>query len=1049
MIAPHLRLAGLGRLAALLLLSTCFAALIPAARAQSVWGGSLTWTQTGAKAINAEISRTIRRSLYPTASVGTTLSNNCTLDFGDGATSPVDLVVISVDDLRDKLVASATFAHTYAFTGSASFTLSTSASSRPAPLPADGSSGIAMRLSAVVNISDTGAYRSSPRAYPPGHILYAPTGAPLSFTIPASDPNGDSFTFRFATTAECSLPNPIPTGATLDGTTGVLTLPSQPVAIRLCTQVILDDGQGTSSLDLVFSFTPYSSPPPAFTTLPSGGTVVGYVGFNADFQIVASDSGNLQTDILLGALPPGLTLLSSVPSGTNSSTRTLNMRWSPVSGSSGTTPVNFAAINSLGAAALTTLRFQVGVPDILYVSGIIRDFINPHPDFNLGPSADSATRFVQAQLGSDGKPAFLPVAGITSTSMTTFPQWWNTLSPINAPTVYSISLSNAFQTDSRVHNFFSSAFYPIGDHSNFTYEVHTYMSFLPGASLTFKSSGDLWVFIDGRLVVDLGGIHGLETATIALDGLVDVGGQPLPPPATGTVTRQVDLFYAHRSSQHVPQLGIQLLPAVTCESIDTAVPVDPRTFVTQNATRLPDGTLQLIGPNFIGSASTAAWLDAPRLPASQGFKLSFDFEMSAGLPGFALVFSDPANDVYARGAASAELGYGGIPGCVAIEFDTERDAALNDPAFTSYPDHISVHTRYPQANSANELYSAGAGSLETLAGSLRHLNDSAVHRIAVEVRPDTAISPGRVFWIRVWMDPDANPGNVVPVVQAPLSLAQMAVMTGDPTGQTFKRLLFGFTASTGPAGSGASGKIKIRNLTLTTAEPAAEYTKLVSTVPATVTAGEPQTVVVALASHCNNLMTAPGYASSFAATLIRNGSGETTPVGITDLGEGSYVLDFRPLLLGDWSLAVSFKGVPVYGTPKTFTVISPYAAWAATAFPSGTPADQRDPAADPDRDGTVNGLEFVTGGNPLVAESLFTTECSATELVLCYPRKRSVPTGADLPQVSEDLVGWLPATGLQREVLPLDGTRDQIRLHLPLGPEARRFLRVVFDEGAF
>jgi len=161
------------------------------------------------------------------------------------------------------------------------------------------------------------------------------------------------------------------------------------------------------------------------------------------------------------------------------------------------------------------------------------------------------------------------------------------------------------------------------------------------------------------------------------------------------------------------------------------------------------------------------------------------------------------------------------------------------------------------------------------------------------------------------------------------------------------------------------------------------------------------------------------------------------------------VLDFRPLLLGDWSLAVSFKGVPVYGTPKTFTVISPYAAWAATAFPSGTPADQRDPAADPDRDGTVNGLEFVTGGNPLVAESLFTTECSATELVLCYPRKRSVPTGADLPQVSEDLVGWLPATGLQREVLPLDGTRDQIRLHLPLGPEARRFLRVVFDEGAF
>ncbi len=1053
------------RLLALLAFS---ALLLPAARAQSVWGGTMTWTQIESKKVNIEITRTIRRGLFPTANVGDTIATGAVLNYGDnGTTDPLNLVVRSVDPTRDKLVASAVFPHTYTFTGSKGFTAFSTTCCRPTAAPGAGGSGIEMRLSAEVKLAEGVPFRSSPRVYLPSQVLYAPTGAPFSFTIPGSDPDRDSFAYRFATTAECSLPNPAPTGATLDANTGVFTLPAQPAAIRQFTQVILDDGEGTSSVDLAFSFAPYASAPPAFTTLPAGGNVSGYPGLNTDFQIVATDPGttaNDPTDIFYGTLPQGLSVLSSVPSGPVGNIRTLTLRWTPnIEYTAGTDiPVTFTAINAVGEAAITTIHFKVALADLVYLSGAIRDFSVAHSDFGV-PDGDAATRFVQTQLGADGKPVFLPAPGISSASAATFPAWWDVSVgvPPSEKTVFSIILSNAFQTNPRVHEYSNSSFYPIDGqllgnegaphNSYFTWQAHSYIAADAGASLTVKSSDDLWVFIDGRLVVDMGGVHGLETATIAMDTLVDVEGLPLPPLADGLTFRRFDIFFAHRG-QHTPQLTLQLLPPVTCETIDTTATIDPQTFTALGrASVLADGNLQLIGPNVVAADSSAAWLDSPRLPVSQGFKLGFDFEMSAGLPGFAMVLSDPANGLSARGGDSGNLGYAGIPGCLAIEFDAARDTVLNDPAFTGWPDHVSVHSAGAQPNGANENFSLGSARLEDQAGSgytVRHLNDGAVHHILVEVLPDREITTPRFFSLRVWMDVTSTL-NQPPLLETRIDLAQMAVMTGDPTGQSFKRFLLGFTASTGATGSGANGKLKVRNFTLTTAEPLKSLTKLISASPTTVTAGQLQNSVAALVTKCNERMTAPGYASGFSATLTHVGGGETTPVGITDMGEGSYVLDYRPMLLGQWTLNASFQGSPLPGMPQTFTVISPYAAWAATAFPVDTPADQRDSDDDPDGDGVINGLEFVTGGNPVAAALAFTTERSATELILSYPRVRSVPAGADRPQLSDALDTWAPAPGLQREVLPLDATRDTIRLHLPIGPELQHFLRVAFDEGAY
>ena len=218
-----------------------------------------------------------------------------------------------------------------------------------------------------------------------------------------------------------------------------------------------------------------------------------------------------------------------------------------------------------GCSATCTLEPNWDCRDIsdaddgkLVVPVIYRDFLsqempNGHPNFGAGVSGTVVTGMVQPVLGPDRLPvmASSPPQNAFLTTAADFAQWYHD-SPRGSPVRDTMTLMRQPDgtyvydhsekwSDTAPVGWITPPFFPVDDRGwamppnapetnladcdndhvkhnySFTSEVRYWFEYAGGETLQFLGDDDVWVFVNGQLAVDLGGVHSASPGAITLD----------------------------------------------------------------------------------------------------------------------------------------------------------------------------------------------------------------------------------------------------------------------------------------------------------------------------------------------------------------------------------------------------------------------------------------------------------------------------------------------------------------------------------------------------
>lgn len=165
------------------------------------------------------------------------------------------------------------------------------------------------------------------------------------------------------------------------------------------------------------------------------------------------------------------------------------------------------------------------------------------------------------------------------------------------------------------------------------------------------------------------------------------------------------------------------------------------------------------------------------------------------------------------------------------------------------------------------------------------------------------------------------------------------------------------------------------------------------------------------------------------------------PAGLVLSGAPAFFSANAPAGGSDISLRVTAPEEALTYSLAVRSYLNAYNAWAATAFPAGTPALGRQPQHDADFDGIPNGIEYLTGSDPGLpgpAPLRIQSGPAGTVEITC-PRVFDIPPGLETFESAADPAGpWIPVSAgtitagnnLLTIRLPATGSRSFVRLRV-------------------